>query len=80
MNHTHYAVINEDRDVIAVIKILATTKEPNLDALTQAIQDDLDAEILRIDIEESDYMNFKVQVKLEDGLKETFHLRPTWEY
>lgn len=76
MNNTHYALINEDRDIVAVLK-----KENFQDRLTQAIEDETGDSVLRIDVEETDYNNYKVHAKLSaDGFKYTATLRPTWEY
>jgi len=75
MNNTHYALINEDNDVVAVIKNKLFKYR-----LIEAIQDETDNEILSIHVEEIDYNNYKVNAELKDGFKYVATLRPTWEY
>jgi hypothetical protein len=76
MNNTHYALINEDNDVVAVIR-----KEDFKGRVIKAIEDETGDELLRIDIRQIDYNTYKVQDKMSnDGLKYTATLIPTWEY
>lgn len=75
MNHTHYALINDDKDVVATIRRSALD-----DKLVDAIQDETGESVIRYELTETDYFNYKVQAKLESGFKYTATLRPTWEY
>lgn len=75
MNHTHYALINEDNDVVAVIR------RPYLDEyLPIAIAAETDEKVINYTLEEIDYFNYKVFADLESGVEYTAFLRPTWEY
>lgn len=75
MNHTHYALVNEDNDVVAVIR------RPYLDEyLPIAILDETDERVTNYELEETDFFNYKVTADLESGFKYTAILRPTWEY
>lgn len=73
MNNTHYALINEDNDVVAVIR-----KGDFRGRVIKAIEDETGDELLRIDIRQIDYNTYKVQAKMSnDGLKYTATLIPT---
>lgn len=77
MNHTHYALINEDNDVVAVIR------RSNLDDKLQiAIEEETGDKVLMYELSETDYQNYKAIVILESdvNVKYTYILRPTWEY
>jgi glucosamine 6-phosphate synthetase-like amidotransferase/phosphosugar isomerase protein len=77
MNHTHYALINEDNDVVAVIR------RSNLDDKLQvAIEEETGDKVLMYELSETDYHNYKAIVILESDIhyKYTYILRPTWEY
>ena len=75
MNHTHYALINEDNDVVAVIR------RPYLDDyLSDAIAEETGERVVNYELEETDFFNYKVFADLESGLEYTAFLRPTWEY
>lgn len=80
MNHTHYILVNEDHNPVAVIRRDTTKFGVNESALKTAIQEELDADIIGISITDTDYMNFKVQGRTDEDFEFTFMLRPTWEY
>lgn len=75
MNHTHYALLNEDNDVVAVV-----VRENFKARVVKAIEDETGSLIENLDLQEADYMNYKVKADLEDGFKYEGILRPTWEY
>ncbi len=76
MNNTHYALINEDNEVVAVIK-----SENFKGRVIKAIEDETGDEVLQIDFDQIEYNSYKVQAKMSnDGLKYTAILRQTWEY
>lgn len=75
MNHTHYALINEDNDVVAVL-----VRDNFKGRAIKAIEDETDNEVQSIEIDETDYFNFKVKAKLNDDFEYVAILRPTWEY
>jgi hypothetical protein len=75
MNHTHYALINEDNDVVAVIR------RPYLDEyLSDAIAEETGERVVNYELQETDFFNYKVTADLESGFRYTATLRPTWEY
>lgn len=75
MNHTHYALINGDNDVVAVIK------KDNLETgLKLAIRDEQSSAVSNLDVTETDYCNYSVVASLNDGTLYKATLRPTWEY
>jgi hypothetical protein len=77
MNNTHYALINEDNNVVAVIRANSEYK----DRLKLAIEDETGDEVSRLYVEETETNNFKVHAKMVgDGLKYSATLLPTWEY
>ncbi len=77
MNHTHYALINEDNDVVAVIRRSSLD-----DKLQVAIEEETGDKVLMYELSETDYQNYKAIVILESdvNVKYTYTLRPTWEY
>jgi hypothetical protein len=76
MNNTHYALINEDGQVVAVVKT-----EDFKGRVIKAVEDETGDEVLRIEIKEVEHKNYRVEVELvSEGLKYTAFLRPTWEY
>ena len=74
MNHTHYSLINEDNDVVAVIR-----KEDFKGRLIRAIEDETGEEVSHIDIEQIEYNSYKVTAVVYET-SYTATLRPTWEY
>lgn len=75
MNHTHYALINGDNDVVAVIK------RDNLETgLKLAIRDEEGSAVASYDTIETDFCNYLVTAFLNDGTTFKATLRPTWEY
>lgn len=80
MNHTHYVLMNEDHNPVAVFRRNTTSHGVDESTLKTAIQEELDADVIKISITDTDYMSFKIQGKTEEGFKFTYILRPTWEY
>ena len=76
MNNTHYALINGDNDVVAVIK-----KYGFKGRVIPAIEDETGAEVESVTIDQIEYNSFKVTAKLigHEVVYESV-LRPTWEY
>jgi ABC-type Zn uptake system ZnuABC Zn-binding protein ZnuA len=76
MNHTHYALVNEDNEVVAVI-----LRNGFKERVIKAIEDETGSEVYRVEFEESDYNNYKVTAKTsQEGESYSAWLRPTWEY
>lgn len=76
MNNTHYVLINEDNEVVAVVK-----KENYKGRLIKAIEDETGGEVEIVTIEQIEYNSFKVSSKLLGYENEYVTiLRPTWEY
>lgn len=75
MNPTHYVLINEDNDVVAVIRRSSLSTK-----LKDAIEDETGDEVISYELIETDYLNYKVKAILDGDVKYTSILRPTWEY
>jgi hypothetical protein len=75
MNNTHYALINEDGQVVAVVKT-----EDFKGRVIKAVEDETGDEVLRIEIKQVEHNNYRVEVELVSEGKYTAFLRPTWEY
>jgi len=75
MNNTHYALINEDGQVVAVVKT-----EDFKGRVIKAVEDETGDEVLRIEIKQFEHNNYRVEVELVSEGKYTAFLRPTWEY
>lgn len=74
MNHTHYALINEDNDIVAVVR-----KDNFSERVLVALRDEYDSAVDDIRLDESDYYNYSVTANVDGHLFKGF-LRPTWEY
>lgn len=75
MNNTHYALINEDNNVVAVIK-----KDNLQSRVISAINDETGLEVESILIKEDKDGLLKVKATLNDQFDYTALLKPTWEY
>jgi Mg2+/Co2+ transporter CorC len=75
MNNTHYALINENGQVVAVVKT-----EDFKGRVIKAVEDETGDEVLRIEIKQFEHNNYRVEVELVSEGKYTAFLRPTWEY
>ena len=75
MNNTHYALINEDNNVVAVIK-----KDNLQSRVISAINDETGSEVESILIKEDKDGLLKVKATLNDQFDYTALLKPTWEY
>jgi hypothetical protein len=86
MTHTHYALINEDNDVVAVIKRANINDKLQAakinDKVQEAIEDETGDRVLKYELIETDYCNYQARFILEGdvNVKHTYTLRPTWEY
>ena len=75
MNNTHYAVINEENDVVAVVK-----KENLQPRVISAIEDETGSGVESLLIMEDKDGLLKVKATLNDQFDYTALLKPTWEY
>lgn len=75
MNHTHYTIIDEDNDVIAVIKA-----EDFKGRLIKALEDETGSVLMSLTFEEIGYYNFKVSASFSDEINVQVEIRPTFEY
>lgn len=84
MNHTHYALFNEDNVLVAIFKrpTSGLVEETLVDQVTTAIEDEYGQEALRLTISPvRENEEYNVDVKFaDDGYKERLMLKPTWEY
>ena len=75
---THYAVIDHNNDVVAVIKS-KPSKEFKGKAI-EVIEDETGSQVVEIRFDEVDMHNYKATAKLKDDNTYVAMLRPTWEY
>jgi hypothetical protein len=76
MENTHYALINEDKDVVAVI-----IKEDFKGRVIKAIEDEIGDTVKTITFEQTDYETYAVRVIFLDAdTKYAATLIATWEY
>ena len=75
---THYAVIDHNNDVVAVIRS-KPIKEFKCKAI-RVIEDETGSQLVEIKFDETDMHNYKVTAKMKDGITYVAELRPTWEY
>jgi hypothetical protein len=76
MNNTHYALLNEDNYVVAVV--IKDNFEPRV---IKAIEDETGDQVLSIKFDEVDHENYNVIANMfGGGIKYVATLVPTWEY
>jgi hypothetical protein len=76
MNNTHYALINEDKDVVAVIR-----KEDFKGRVIKAIEDETGDSVTRVTFEQTDYNRYSIKASMLDIDTEYIAtLVATWEY
>jgi hypothetical protein len=76
MNNTHYALINEDKDVVAVIR-----KEDFKGRIIKAIEDETGDSVTRVTFEQIDYNTYSIKASMLDIDTEFIAtLVATWEY
>jgi hypothetical protein len=76
MNNTHYALINEDKDVVAVIR-----KEDFKGRVIKAIEDETGDSVTRVTFEQTDYNRYSIKASMMDIDTEYIAtLVATWEY
>jgi hypothetical protein len=76
MNNTHYALINEDKDVVAVIR-----KEDFKGRIIKAIEDETGDSVTRVTFEQTDYNRYSIKASMLDIDTEYIAtLVATWEY
>jgi hypothetical protein len=76
MNNTHYALINEDKDVVAVIR-----KEDFKGRIIKAIEDETGDSVTRVTFEQTDYNRYSIKASMMDIDTEYIAtLVATWEY
>lgn len=76
MNHTHYAIIDEDKEVIAVIKA-----EDFKGRIIKALEDETGSFLTSIQFTEDGYHSFTVNAEFAyDEITKIVQVLPTYEY
>ena len=76
MNHTHYAIIDEDKEVIAVIKA-----EDFKGRIIKALEDETGSFLTGIHFTEEGYHSFTIRAEFTyDEIIKIVQVLPTYEY
>jgi hypothetical protein len=75
MSNTHYVLINDDNEVVAVIK-----KQNFKGRLVTAIEDETEQDVLGLQLDQIEYNSYMIKARISGGQTYTATLRQTWEY
>ena len=74
MNHTHYALINAEGDIVAVL-----LRDGWESRFWRAVEEETGDKVVQFAVQETDYCNYEVTATTSMGEYKAI-IRPTWEY